>query len=242
VSFGLGLAAMRMGEFSKAIPMLRESLERSEAIKGKQHPETATRHTMLATAYRESGDLENALTHVQHALEVRKAVHGPEHPAVADALDELGMGYLAMKRHDEALVTFQEALAIKSKVLGEDHPDLSYSYDGIGQALLGQGNAAAAVEPLRKALSYEDTEPEALAITGFILAKALWEEGKERDKAREEARLALDRYVKLEKADQVSEINAWLKAHQDEPPAPKIKKVLSKKERTSKRKPRGVGL
>ncbi|MBN1205816.1 MAG: serine/threonine protein kinase [Myxococcaceae bacterium] len=240
VSFGLGLAALRMGDFPKAITLLGQSLRQTEAAKGKQHPEAATRHTMLATAYRESGDPDKALTHIQHALAVRKAAHGPEHPAVADALDELGMGYLALKRNDEALKTFQEALAIKSKVLGEDHPDLSFSYDGIGQALLAQGNAAAAIEPLRKALSYEDTEPEGLAFTGFALAKALWEEGKDRDKARAEARVALERYVKLEKADQVSEINAWLKAHQEDPPA--SKKVAAKKERAAKRKPRGAKL
>jgi tetratricopeptide (TPR) repeat protein/predicted Ser/Thr protein kinase len=221
VSHALGLAALKMADYPRAIALLDESLRQTQAAKGKLHPEVATRETMLATAYRESGDLEKALVHVQQALEVRRATQGPEHPAVADALDELGMTFISLKRYDEAVKTFREALDIKRKVMGEDHPDLSFSYDGVGQALLAQGHAAEALEPLRKALSYQDTEPEQLAQTGFALAKALWEVGPQPGPAREEAQKARERYVKLEKPQQVAEIDAWLAAHAEAPaPAP----------------------
>ncbi|MFL5349659.1 MAG: tetratricopeptide repeat protein [Hyalangium sp.] len=224
VSHGLGLAALKMADYPHAIALLDESLRQTEAAKGKLHPEVATRHTMLATAYRESGDLEHALVHVQQALEVRRATQGPENPAVADALDELGMSYIALKRYDEAVRTFREALDIKRKVLGEDHSDLSFSYDGVGQALLAQGHAAESIEPLRKALSYEDTEPEQLAQTGFALAKALWETGQGPGPARQEAQKARERYVKLEKPQQVAEIDAWLAAHAEAPALAPAKK------------------
>ncbi len=233
VSHGLGLAALRMADYPRAIALLDESLRQTEAAKGKLHPEVATRHTMLASAYRESGDPEKALVHVQQALEVRRATQGPEHPAVAATLDELGMTFIALKRYDEAVKTFQEALGLKRKVLGEDHSDLSYSYDGVGQALLAQGHAAESIEPLRKALSYQDTEPEQLAQTGFALAKALWDTGQGPGPAREEARKARERYVKLEKPQQVAEIDAWLGTHAEAPkPAP------APKERVPKRKSR----
>jgi eukaryotic-like serine/threonine-protein kinase len=225
VSHGLGLVALKVGDYPSAIALLSESLRQTEAAKGQQHPEVAIRHTMLASAYRESGALEDALAHVQKALEVRRATQGPEHPAVAGTLDELGMSLIALERHDEAVKTFQEALEIKRKTLGEAHPDLSYSYDGVGQALLAGGKAAEAIEPLRKALAYKDTEPEALAQTGFALAKALWAVGKEPEQAREAAREARERYVKLEKPQQVAELTTWLGAHagapKSPPPAPK---------------------
>ncbi|MDY7230958.1 serine/threonine-protein kinase [Hyalangium rubrum] len=233
VSHGLGLAALRLGQYPKAIELLGASLRQTEAAKGPQHPEVATRHTMLATAYRESGDLENALTHVRQALEVRKATQGPEHLDVADTMDELGMSLIALKRHDEAVQTFREALAIKRKVLGDQHPDLSYSYDGIGQALLAQGRPVEAIEPLRQALSYEETEPEGLAQTGFALAKALWEVGPEREQARGEAGRARERYAKLEKPEQVAEIDTWLASHPEEAPrAEPPQKVRAPKRRT----------
>jgi hypothetical protein len=103
----------------------------------------------------------------------------------------------------------------------------------VGQALLAQGHAAESIEPLRKALSYDDTEPEQLAQTGFALAKALWDAGQEPAPAREQAQKARERYVKLEKPQQVAEIDAWLGAHA-ESPAP----VHAPKERLPKRKSR----
>ncbi len=239
VIFSLGLAALRMGEYPRAIELIRKSLQLTEADKGKLHPEVAMRHTMLATTYRESGELDKALSHAQTALEIRKTTLGPEHPMVAESLDELGMILIGLKRYDEALASSQSAVELKNKALGPDHPDLSYSYDGIGQALLARGSAAEAVEPLRKALTYTEVEPEALAQTGFALAKALWAVGQEPVRAREVAMEARERYVKLEKPEQVAEIDAWLGSHQEVPvPAPvkSVKGVKKKKERTPKRR------
>jgi eukaryotic-like serine/threonine-protein kinase len=224
-----------MGDYPRAITLLTESLRQTEAAKGPQHPEVATRHAMLASAYRESGSPEKALEHVQHALAIRRATQGLENPAVAGTMDELGMCLIALKRYDEALKTFQDALAMKQKLLGEDHPDLSYSYDGVGQALLAAGKAEEAIAPLKKALAYEDTEPEALAQSEFGLAKALWDAGKDPEQAREVARQARDRYVKLKKDPQVTEISTWLGTHTVAPTKPT---PVATKQRTTKRRTR----
>jgi tetratricopeptide (TPR) repeat protein/predicted Ser/Thr protein kinase len=234
VSHALGLTALNMGDYPRAIALLAESLKQTEAAKGSQHPEMATRHSMLASAYRESGNPEKALEHAQYALAMRKTLQGMEAPATAAAMDEVGMCLIALERHDEALAMFREAVAIKQKVLGDDSPDLSYSYDGVGQALLAAGKAAEAIEPLRKALSYNEVEPETLAQTEFALAKALWEVN-EPDQSRELAKQARDRYVKLKKDPQVTEISTWLGTHTVAPP--KSVPVVSK-QRTSKRRNR----
>jgi len=237
--FSQGLASLRLGEHTRAIELISESLRLTEADKGRLHPEVASQHTMLATTYRESGEQDKALSHARTALEIRKTTLGPEHRLVAESLDELGMTLIALKRHDEAKASFEEALALKKKVLGPEHSDLSYSYDGIGQALLEGGRAAEAVEPLRKALAFTEVEPEALAQTGFALAKALWAVGQEQGRAREVATQARERYVKLEKPQQVAELDAWLGSHQEvqvEAPVKSAKGVKKKKERTPKRR------
>jgi tetratricopeptide (TPR) repeat protein/predicted Ser/Thr protein kinase len=218
VSYGLGLAALRQGDYTRAIQMLSEALQQTEAAKGRQHPEMGSRHVMLATAYRKSGDATRALSHAEAALEVRKATLGPDHPAVADALDELGECLIQLERYEQAIQIFSKAVDLKSEKLGRDHPDLSYSYDGIGKALLAQGHANKAIAYLQQALAYDNTEPEALAETSFLLAKALWQAGKEPKRAREEALRARERYVKLEKALQVAEIDVWLQDRMEEPP------------------------
>ncbi|NMO16197.1 tetratricopeptide repeat protein [Pyxidicoccus fallax] len=236
VSFSEGLAALRLGEHARAIQLLTEALQQTKLAKGQSHPEMGNRHAMLATALRESGDPTRALPHAQAALEVRKAAFGPKHPLVADALDEIGMDLLAMKRHEEALATFEQAVALKREALGEDDSNLSYSYDGIGQVLLAQGRAADAVPPLRKALAYEDVEPEALAQTGFALAKALWETGTEPASIREEALRARERYLKLEKKQQAAEIDTWLQFLAEAPaPAPEPENATKRRVAVKKR-------
>ena len=237
VSHGLGLAALKLGDFPSAISLLSQSLQQTEAAKGARHPEVATRHAMLASAYRESGNLEKALEHVQQALAVRRETQGPEHPAVAGTLDELGTSQIALARYDDAVKTFEEALTIKRKVLGEEHPDLSYSYDGIGQAMLAGGKMPEAVGPLRKTLAYKDTDPELLAQAGFALAKALWAVGGQPAQAREAAQQARERYVKLEKPQQAAEVATWLSANVEEP-KPKPQAPVRKQRPGTKRKPR----
>ncbi|MFP2931417.1 tetratricopeptide repeat protein, partial [Pyxidicoccus sp. 3LG] len=215
VSHALGLAALRLGDLPKAIAMLSESLRRTEALKGPQHPEVAICRSMLATAYRESGEPARALEHARTALAVRQAALGPGHPSTADDLDELGECFLQLKRHDEALKSFREAEALKRQALGADHPDLSYSLDGVGKTLLAQGRSAEAIGPLRQALAYENTDPEALAQTGFTLAQALWAAGQEPEQAREEAQRARERYTALGQQKQAAEISAWLEARKE---------------------------
>ncbi|WP_225409994.1 serine/threonine-protein kinase [Stigmatella hybrida] len=219
VSYGLGLAALRQGEHARAIQMLGEALQQTQSAKGAQHPEMGSRHVMLATAYREGGDAAKALPHAEAALKLRKAALGSDHPAVADALDELGECLLGLQRYEEAMEAFRKAVDIKGEKLGADHPDLSYSYDGMGKTLLARGQAAEAIAYLKQALAYENTEPEALAETGFRLAQALWETGKAPQRAREEALRARQGYAKLEKPQQVAQIDAWLQAR-EAPPAP----------------------
>jgi tetratricopeptide (TPR) repeat protein len=238
VSHGLGLVALKMGDFPNAVSLLSQSLQQTEAAKGARHPEVATRHAMLASAYRESGNLEKALEHVQLALAVRRETQGPEHPAVAGTLDELGTSQIALARYDDAVKTFEEALTLKRKVLGEEHPDLSYSYDGIGQALLAGGKNAEAVEPLRKTLAYKDTDPELLAQAGFALAKALWAVGGQPEQAREVAQQARERYVKLEKPQQVAEVATWLSTNVEESKPKPQPPVRGKQRPGTKRKPR----
>ncbi|MCP3143148.1 serine/threonine-protein kinase [Pyxidicoccus xibeiensis] len=219
VSHALGLAALRLGDVPKAIGLLDESLRRTEALKGPGHPEAAIRRSMLATAYRESGEPAKALEHVRASLAIRQATLGPEHPLVAGDLDELGECFLLLKRHDEALKSFREAEALKRKALGAEHPDLSYSLDGVGKTLLAQGRPAEAIAPLRQALSYENTDPEALAQTGFTLAQALWAVGQAPEQAREEARRARERYTALGQQKQAEEVGAWLEARKERPGA-----------------------
>ena len=209
--YNLGMTALFLGEAQRAEELLSEALRQTGEAKGQRHPDMALRHAMLSWAQRENGNYAGALEHARAAVSIRQATFGQEHPAVAEALDAVGMSLIGLKQHDEARKTFEAALAMRQKLLGPRHADLVYSYDGLGRALLEQGRAAEALSPLEKALAFKDVEPETQAEVGFNLARALWESGKDRARARAVARGARERYASLGKQARVKEIDAWLK-------------------------------
>ncbi|QRK08122.1 serine/threonine protein kinase [Archangium violaceum] len=237
-TYNLGVAALMLHERERALELLTEALGRMEATLGEGHPQVADCHSMLAWTNRELGRMEPSLEHARAAVAIQRASFGEEHPAVADALDAVGMSLLAMKRHDEARKTFETALAMKEKALGPDSPDLSFSYDGIGQALLAADRAEEAIAPLEKALSFEDVEPEPLAESGFALARALWQAGKEPLQAHAVAAKARERFAQIGEKERVAEVDAWLQSH----PVPEEKPKRSRSKAAAQmRKKKGPG-
>jgi tetratricopeptide (TPR) repeat protein len=139
-------------------------------------------------------------------------------------MDAVGMALISLERYDEARKTFEAAVTLKEATLGAEDPLLSYSYDGVGQALLAAGRPAEAVAPLEKALSYPDVELEALAESGFSLAKALWEAKLDKPRALEVAAQARQRYVEAHQQAKVAQVEAWLEtARKEAAPAEKTK-------------------
>jgi len=209
-TYSLGSALLGLEKKEQAVALLREALQQTEASKGKEHPETALRHYTLAQALREVGQYEEALSHAEKTLTIRKAALGESHADVMDSMDAVGMALISLKRYDEARRTFEAAVALKEATLGAEDPLLSYSYDGVGQALLAAGRPAEAVAPLERALSYPDVELEALAESGFSLARALWDAKLDKPRALEVAAQARQRYVEAHQQTKVAEVEAWL--------------------------------
>ncbi|WP_395830597.1 tetratricopeptide repeat protein [Archangium violaceum] len=236
-TYNLGVAALMLHERERALELLTEALGRMESTLGEGHPQVADCHSMLAWANRELGRPEPSLKHAQAAVAIQKASFGEEHPAVADALDAVGMSLIASKRYDEARKTFETALAMKEKALGADSPDLSFSYDGIGQALLAANRAEEAIAPLEKALAFEDVEPEPLAESGFALARALWQAGKEPLQAHTVAAKARERFAQVGKQERVAEVDAWVQSH----PVPEEKPTRSRAKASAQTRKKGPG-
>ncbi|HLL53333.1 MAG TPA: tetratricopeptide repeat-containing protein kinase family protein, partial [Myxococcaceae bacterium] len=209
-TYNLGLAALMIGEPARATQLLSDSLRRMEATLGKEHPEVSQCHSMLAWAYRDSGDPQRSLQHAEASVAIRKAVFGDGHPAVADALDAVGMTLIKLGRYDDARHTFEQAVAMKEKAMGPDNPALSYSYDGLGQTMLAAGRPEEAVAPLEKALSFEGVETEALAETGFYLARALLDSGRNPSRAFAHANKARAQFAEVKKPAKVAEVDGWL--------------------------------
>ncbi|MDY7227374.1 serine/threonine-protein kinase [Hyalangium rubrum] len=211
VTYLLGSLLARMGERTRAVELLRQALEQTQAAVGKLHPDTARRHEALAWVLREEGNPAAALEHARAVVDIRKPLLGPDHRQTTGAMAEVGQCLLDLERYPEALRVYEETLALQLRVLKPEDTYLQYTYDGVGQALLGLGRALDAIAPLRKAVSFESMPPDVLAISGFALAKALSEEG-QHEAARAEAEKARERFTRAGKEQRAAEILAWLEA------------------------------
>ncbi len=212
--FLLGVVALNLDDGPRAEALLAEALRLTESLQGKEHPDTARRHTALAEALRRVGKPALALEHAQAALEIRREALGPKSLDVIISMELVGMCLLEVKRYEEALETFRTSLALSREDTGDDDPGLQFSYDGIGQALLGLGRYAEAVAPLEKALSFkaqlETTDQQrTLGESGFALARALWGLGR-RDRALVEVARARSVLTRIQHPKKVAELDAWL--------------------------------
>jgi hypothetical protein len=86
----------------------------------------------------------------------------------------------------------------------------------LGEALRESGKRGEATEVLEKALAAADSDqgnPWDRARVRFVLAKALWDEGKERPRAHELADESRDRLAKLGNKVEPARIADWLASH-----------------------------
>ncbi|MCI5139612.1 MAG: tetratricopeptide repeat protein, partial [Candidatus Electrothrix sp. AR1] len=100
------------GDYKKAEPLFQRSLELSEKVKGKEHPEVATMLNNLAGLYDLQGRYEEAEPLHKRALEIREDKLGKDHPDVAQSLNSLAVLYQRQERYEQAEPLYKRALEL----------------------------------------------------------------------------------------------------------------------------------
>jgi eukaryotic-like serine/threonine-protein kinase len=202
----------------------REYHERALAIQvevlGPDHPDAARTLGNLGNAAFAEGDHEQSRRHHERALAIKEKALGAGHPNVALTLVNLGTVVAAGGDHAAAREYLERALAIQVEALGPTHPDLARTSTGLGQVLLELAQPAQALPYLERALGLRlgpQVDPLELAGTRFVLARALWsapvDQGRDRTRAHELARLASTAYAKAGEVPDLTEVDAWLAEH-----------------------------
>ncbi|MCP3102477.1 serine/threonine-protein kinase [Myxococcus sp. K15C18031901] len=222
-TFLLARVLHTQGDSTRALALMNEALQQTTAAVGPLHPDVARRHGMLSWTLRELKRDAEALPHARAAADIVQALYGEDSPQFAEMLDEVGMCQLGMGRYAEALGTYERSLALKRKALPADDEKLQPSLDGVGQALLGLGKARESVEPLRAAVGFASAPPDALAESGFALARALYQTG-QAPQARGEATRARGWFTEAGLDARVVEVDTFLSSLPEEkkprPPRP----------------------
>ena len=200
----LANAQERQGDLAAAESNLRAALAGFEGAYGRDHPSIAIVLTNLGNVLTSREDVEAAQPVFERALQVSKAVFDADHPIVAAAYNNVGENLHARGKLDEAERAHRAGLELRRKRLGHDHPDVAVSLANLAEIMIDRENWAEARNELELALEIRrdaQIDPKLIASSEFLLARVLWDGDLDRDRARELAQIARDRYAGLQSGE-----------------------------------------
>lgn len=211
----LGWLSLQLGAYDRAHRQFQRAMTIVKDRYGPGHPDVGRNLRGLAGVQRARGALDEAAQSLRRALEICEKATGPEHLSVGEASAELGMVQLEQGWPAEARASFERSLRIAKKVLGPDNRGLAPGLFGLGELASSRDDHDQARKRYARVLSLcEDTvcPPEVLHGSQFGLAKALWLQGGEHDRARELAGAALEGYRKTPGrfGGRMREVRQWL--------------------------------
>ncbi len=182
----IGVVFWDKGEMEPA----REYLERAIALYDQngyaQHPDVASALNVLAVVFEYQSRDQDAKRTYQRALALYENALGPGHPDVAMVSNNLGEFYNGHGQYSLGQKHCRRALRIGEAALASDHPAHAYHLTCLADATLGMGQASKAVPLLERALAIfaqAELTPKVVAITKFLLARALWSSKQDRKRA-----------------------------------------------------------
>ncbi len=217
----LGELYFQQRRYDDARYYLERAIEGMTRSGGPNHPNLAYPLFHLGSVCAAEGRYEDAHRHLERALALIRSAQGDEHPMLASIHQQIASAYSEQQRYAEAKVHFRRAKEIWGVQPDRNGLLVGYPELGIAEAQLGLGDARGARAHAQRAIEllteYEPTDT-ALVEARFVLARALWSEPAERDRARQlvkQARTEL-KAMRNEGGDSqelIGKIDHWLAAH-----------------------------
>jgi tetratricopeptide (TPR) repeat protein len=209
----LGCVYDLQGQKDAQLRVQEEGLALKEKALGRDHPDVGVSEGNVSIALAGLGRNQEALTHIDRSIAILEAGLGAGHPDLATQLSNRGEILNNLGRYREARQSFERARVIWERELGLDDRNLGYALTGIGLSYLAEGTSTSALVPLERAFKIreaQETDPSHRAETRFALARALWESGRDRGRARTLAEQARETFRKADAKGRVAEVDGWL--------------------------------
>ena len=140
------------GNYARAEPPARRSVELRERLLGPDHPSVAADLAALAAIVDGLGRHDEAEALYLRALDTFERVYGPDHYEIAVNLNNLAGVRQAQGRVADAEALYRRALSIKETLLGHDHPDVALTLNNLALLLDAMGQRAEAEARYQRAL------------------------------------------------------------------------------------------
>jgi tetratricopeptide (TPR) repeat protein len=209
------------GRLAEALEDARRAVAVKEKFLGPQHPDFGLSLNNFALCLDALGETVQAIDHLARALPIVENGLGSDHPRAAELLSNYSELLNRVGRFAEAREPSRRALAIFERENGPHGLFATYPLVALGTSELGLGHAAPAVEALERAHAIRQAqEPDAAkrAEAAFALARALWEDGQDRQRALSLAVVACDDYRLSPETPArsriLTEVASWLAARE----------------------------
>ncbi|WP_394834628.1 serine/threonine-protein kinase [Pendulispora rubella] len=194
---GLGYSQFVLRRWDEALQSERRSRVIFTEAFGHEHPHVARAGGIIADILRDMGRLPEALAEGENTLAMAERIF-PKDRDMLSALATVAMIYLDQGRTREALALQLRALALCEQ-LGNPAQQVPEVLRVLGEAYLAERQPQKALAHLERSLTYQDPNKKVpdTAKTHMLLARALWETGRDRARARTLAERARDAYAEL---------------------------------------------
>lgn len=207
-----GIINRRLLRFADSETAHRRALDLREKGLGPDHMGTAIALDNLGLVIGLQGRLAEALPLHRRALAITEKVLGLDNIETAASHGYLANIYWQTDKLPEALAAFRRAREVSEAALGPDSFELTFYLSGEGHVLLDMKRPREAVVVLERAMKLRDTtnaDPVGDAEVQFALARALWDSGGDKQRARELATAARPAVAERDRPT----VEKWLVAH-----------------------------
>ncbi|SEL87662.1 Serine/threonine protein kinase [Stigmatella aurantiaca] len=186
----LGKVAQDSHRLGEALTYHQEAVRRVQRALGPDTPRAAAPQTALGEAYLQAGNPREARRELTRALRLWEAETGTEGASVSVALRPLAELERGQGAFHRALEHCARALEVDERVQGREAPDVALDLACLAEVHLAQGESARALPLLERALTLHTRAPKDPLEEGwasFLLARALWAQRGEAERARARA-------------------------------------------------------
>ena len=148
----MGNVYMNLGLYSRAEPLLKESLEARRRLLGEEDPGTLSAAHDMALLLDQAGRSEEAEALNRKVLEARTRALGPDHLDTLKSMNNLATSYGRQERFEEAESLHRQVMAARQRILGPDHRDTGRAMLNVASDCSSQGRPDEAERLIRQAL------------------------------------------------------------------------------------------
>ncbi|KAK4680131.1 hypothetical protein QC764_0041900 [Podospora pseudoanserina] len=148
----VGQSFYNLGKYKEAEQMHRQTLQLREKVLGKEHPDTLTSMSNLASVLVSQGKYEEADQMNRQTLQLQEKVLGKEHPNTLTSRNNLAHVLKSQGKYEEAEQMLRQTLQLQDKMLGKEHPNTFGSMNNLANVLKSQGKYEEAEQMYRQTL------------------------------------------------------------------------------------------